>query len=604
MTKKTLRSGLAVLTAAMLASCATVPDQQGLTAETMLLTPYINKAAQPFDVDEFFAAMPGWLEASYANATYDGASGAMVIDGLLVGIRDKPELRISIDQARIWDGDANAVSLAFNGGAMAEKLFWFDRASFQGIRGEGLSIDGMLGSADLSIDKAVFDGLSVQSFDLAPVEGEPPFAPALRTLAALAGSYALEGEAYSNINLRMAEPGGAQIIGTIARSFSRGYDSGRQDYTRTEGLSFSSRAGSNAAVYEVSASPFDPAAAKTQQDVTPEAKEQAKILQPWMRETVEKAGSNPIAFLAANQSAGESSVQIDVIEQENVDLANAFRWLAAWELPPVTETDLMDLGTLSLSGYRQYMNNTLVTSTERTEISAFDFYWLIPSAYSQADEGITVNTAELLEIVIAEEQLSGAEIDEIKQMRDAVTALGLDRIEANTQSNWFWDGDTGALSTFGNADLIDLAAFDLALDMDGPSLLRWQELTANNTDGFGNLAAELFLNMFTFKLTDQQLLNNAFAYGASQSGTTVEDLQTTVPGLLKLGTAQIAPLNPRIPVYVDALSQFLAEGGSIEIKSTPAAAVSFADIEVAGETDPASILDLLDVTVERTPGIQ
>jgi len=604
MTNKTFRIGLTGLTAALLASCATVPTEPVLTAETMLVTPYVNKAAQPIDVDAFFAAMPGWLETSYANAAYDGASGAMVIDGLVVGIKDKPDLRISIDQARIWDGDAEAVSLAFNGGAMAEKLSWFDRASFSGISGEGLTIDGMLGSADLSVDKAVFDGLSVQSFDLAPVADQPPFAPALRTLAALAGSYALEGEAYSNIYVRMAEPGGAQIIGTIARSFSRGYDSGRQDYTRTEGLSFSSRAGGTAEVYEISASPLDPAVVGTEQEGTPSAEEQAKILQPWMRETVEKAGSNPIAFLAANQSAGESSVEIDFSEQENVDLANALGWLAAWQLPPVTETDLIDLGTLVMSGYRQYMNNTLVTSTERTQINAFDFYWLIPSAFSQIDEGITVNTADLLDIVIAEEQLGGAEIDEIKQMREAVTALGLDRIEANSQSNWFWDGDTGALSTFGNADLIDLAAFDIGLDMDGPSLFRWKELAADNDEGFGNLAPELFLGSFTFTLTDQQLLNNAFAYGAGQSGTTVEDLRTTVPGLLKLGTAQIAPMNARIPVYVEALSQFLSESGSIEITATPTAPVSFAAIEAAGETDPASILDLLNVNIERFSNAQ
>jgi len=584
----------AAATLALTACATSTPSTtRELTADSLLNQSFSVRGGSTVDMNSFFSELPSWLNASFSDAKFSASTGAMIVDNLTLSLTEAPDYKLVIEQAQFWGADNNALNAVMNGNVTDLPVEIFDRASFENIRTEGLSWDNGKQSANNTIDKIVIDGLSAKSFSLTPIEAQEgeEIITLVRTLAGVASSYSIDAMAYSGWHAEFKESFGGRIDMDIARGFMSGYDRGRKAYEISEGFSFRTIASSAERIIEVD----------NNSKKEPTTKDNSKILQPWAQPEIKSLLKNPIAFITQYSGGQRLSQTVTSIESRNTDISGALKWLTKWQLPPITETNLIDFGSFTTLDNRQTVDDEEIFVIARSEVTDTKFYWLIPSKIRQVDSGYNVNLLALAENSLKAEGLDLQNNAELKQVRDAMITLGLDNIRGGSEAEWNWNGETGVLNTNASLNLIDSVASDFALDMGGPSLASWKTLIENNTNEEEILKA-LNLSGFRFSLTDDQLLDRIYTLAAEQLGNgSGEDLRQSLPSLIRLGSGQFNQLSPRIPLYVDALSGFTGDSGTITITAKPEAPVSLQTISEMGETTPQALLDLLNVEIVHTP---
>lgn len=573
-------------------SCATT-TAPSLTAEDLLVAPYTYAAGEPFDVDGFLGAFPDWLTTSYVNANFDAALGAMVIDDLKFGFAAAPEAGFHADRAVVWGADIGAMNAVFAGAANnATKSALFERLMLEGVRSEGMQWAAGSESASISVDKMVIDGLSARSYNLAPKAGVEEETKILRSFAAVLGSFAYDGAAYSNFSLHLANSRGEKVEIGVAEAFARGYDGGAMEFQSASGITaFIQEAGADLQV-EVS----------EKREAEKAEGPYAKILNRPPSEAVTEILRHPTAMLTAVAGGGATAYEIDYTDARNADISGALLWLSRWELPPITETNLIDLGAQTMLGYRESWDGQLIQSIDRAEVLAADFYWLVPSHYEVFYSGYTQEIGRMVG-VMQDRMPPGFSTESAPQFEQAlgvINALGLERITGDMDFSWRWNGETGDAAISTSSNLADLMTNDFGLSAGGPTLAQWDAMARNDT----LLAAAtqgISLQGFNFGLGDRGILGRAFAYAAEQQGTTGPEMRQSMSAMARLTGAQASEANPRIASYANAVADFIAGGGRIDIVAAPSEPVDIMRLQSVGQTAPQTLPDILNLTITHTP---
>lgn len=573
-------------------SCATT-TAPSLTAEDLLVAPYTYAAGEPFDVDGFLGAFPDWLTTSYANANFDAALGAMVIDDLKFGFAAAPEVGFHADRAVVWGADIGAMNAVFAGAANnATKSALFERLMLEGVRSEGMQWAAGSESASISIDKMVIDGLSARSYNLAPKAGVEEETKILRSFAAVLGSFAYDGAAYSNFSLHLANSRGEKVEIGVAEAFARGYDGGAMEFQSASGITAFIQEAATDLPVEVS----------DKREAEKAEGPYAKILNRPPSEAVTEILRHPTAMLAAAAGGGATAYEIDYTDARNADISGALLWLSRWELPPITETNLIDLGAQTMLGYRESWDGQLIQSIDRAEVLAADFYWLVPSHYEVFYSGYTQEIGRMVG-VMQNRMPPGFSTESAPQFEQAlgvINALGLERITGDMDFSWRWNGETGDAAISTSSNLADLMTNEFGLSAGGPTLAQWDAMARNDTP----LAAAtqgVSLQGFNFGLGDRGILGRAFAYAAEQQGTTGPEMRQSMSAMARLTGAQASEANPRIASYANAVADFIAGGGRIDIVAAPSEPVDIMRLQSVGQTAPQTLPDILNLTITHTP---
>ncbi|WDI33068.1 hypothetical protein PUV54_07650 [Hyphococcus flavus] len=572
-------------------SCAST-TAPSLTAQDLLVAPYTYAAGQPFDVDAFLAAFPSWLTTSYSAAEFDPEQGAMVIENFRFGFAAAPELGFLADRAVVWDADVDSMTAVFSGTANnTAKASLFDRIALEGLRSEGMQWDGGSESASISFDKLVIDGLAARSYNLAPKAGVGEESKILRNMAAVMGSFAYDGAAYSNFSLRLANSSGERVEVDVAEAFARGYDAGA--------VAFQSASGVTALIHSAS----DDVPVEVSEKVKGKRAEgpYAKILNLPPSEAMNEVLRRPTAMLAAAAVGETTAYEIDYTEARGADLSGALLWLARWELPPITETNLIDLGAQTMLGYRESWDGQLIQSIERTEIPAADFYWLVPAQYDVVYSGYTQEIGQMFGVMQNRMPpgFSTEAAPQFEEMFAVMNALGLERIAGDMDFSWRWNGETGDAAVSTSSDLIDLLTNDLGISVGGPTLAEWDVMARNDTP-MAAAVTDISLQGFNFGLGDRGILDRAFAYAAEEQGMTGPDLRQSMSAMARLTGAQAGEMNPRIESYAGAVADFIAGGGRIDIVAAPETPVDFMTLQSVGQTAPQTLPDVLNLSITHT----
>ncbi len=587
----------ASVAALALHACATAPAP--LTADDLLAAPYAQTGGEPFDAAAIFAALPDWISVSHGAAYFDPALGAMVIDDLSFALASAPDARLVAERSLMWGGDAEAAEAVFSGAASLEEMApIFDRLSLEGLRSEGLQWQSGTENASLSIGKLVIDGFSARSYALAPRAGAGAEAAGLRQIAAVLGAFAYEGAAYSDFSFRLSNNRGDNVMFSVAEAFTRGYRAGATEYESVRGFHAMIEAGDAAPLVEVGGK---------KQERPREKSPYEKILNKPPSEAASEIARSPAAFLVAATGAGATEYEVDLAESRGADLSGGLAWLARGELPPITETELIDLGAQTVSGYRESWNGAPAYTVDRINVAASDFYWLVPSDFDIAYEGVTYDFN-----VMAAKMRDGMgpgfateAAPQFKRLTETLMALGIDRVSADMGFGWTWDGETGAAALSLYGDAAEVSAGDFGVQADGPSLARWEEMARADIP-VSVAAEEIFLNGVQHSLRDKGLLERLFAYIAVQNGADPEDpeagpaMRQSVAAMIRLTGAQAGEQNARFPAYAEAIAGFIEEGGAITLAADPAAPVDVATLKAAGETAPQTLPDILNVTLTHT----
>lgn len=515
-----------------------------LSAASPLEKSFRLAEAEPVDIDALFALMPEEDRPTYESATFDDSIGATVVSNLRFADADDGEA-VVVERAEFFGVDMDAIERvrsAEEAGPEAPFEKIFDKVRFFNVTSEGF--EGQDEAVNLTVGGVEFDQLQVR-------QGGPESDGVGEEGARFFNAVNLAGLYFKDIELETLSEGAPHAVVSAPDLRIVGIGGGKLGAILANDLGYSM-----AQTEESRAAMLDA--------MGPQG---AMFL------------NGPLAGFFAPDS---QRVTMESFEWRNIDFSGLLEWGLKDEEPPMSAEDLIDLGTIKAVDMETYIGDKLAGAVKEVSMSEAEFKWLIPSNIRVDAKDATYDyTAYIPE----------TEEDVLKVMKDH----GLDGLKSDGYAQWVWNDKTGV------ADLEYVANapgfMDFSMDL-GFSGLKLNEMAAAKESGEQNpFAATGAFRNFSFRLEDEKALDAIFAVAALQMGGTGEDLRLSAPAMIRLSGAQAAQMNARITGYVNALADFIAEGGTLEITAEPAEPVDFAKLQATGQTSPQTIPDVLNLQV-------
>ena len=271
---------------------------------------------------------------------------------------------------------------------------------------------------------------------------------------------------------------------------------------------------------------------------------------------------------------------------KNIDASGFVQYGLKGETPPTDATDVLSLGSGEISDFEQYIGEKRLMSAKTSTFKADEFTWLIPNKITS-------------DVKQAQYDLTAYLNDNDEQLLGIMNKYGLNDVKGDGDFAWTWDDKAGTANVNYNANTDKLADFSMSFNAGN---LVFEEMAQGlNTAGPAALAGLGNFQGFNFKITDKNLLNMVYDIAAIQmGGGTGDDIRTSAPAMLRLSSGQFQAFNPLIKDYVDAIANFLSEGGTLEISANPEQAVPFAQFAIVGQTAPQSLPNLLNLKMEQS----
>jgi hypothetical protein len=518
-------------------------DAAKVESASPLETDFRLSGAEPVDIDALFALIWDQGGATYDKAEFDSRLGATVVTNLRFADADDGE-HVLVERAEFYGVDLDAVRRVQEAPGAPDAPF---DALFEKVRLLNVTAEGFEDSeGSLSIGGVEFDDFSMRRGGVAEGQGGDEGARLFNAIR-LGGLYvkdaafSVTGEQTGSVllnvpDLRIVGLGEGELSAVIANDLE---------------YQFAQMGASLSALNESIGSGA------------------AFLL------------DGPLSsFIAPNNQR----TRVRALEWRNIDLSGLLEWGLKGETPPETARELIDLGTMKISGAESFIDERRVSSIEEMTVSSAKFTWLIPSNFRADTKGaVTDFTAYVPETETATIEL--------------MKSHSLDKVPSEGYVEWIWNEGAGAADFNYVADAEGFANLSMAVGVSGLKLSELQAARENgDEDAFARLAQ--FRNM-ALKVADENALDAVFALTAFQSGGSAEQLRQGAPAMIRLMGAQFALSNPRFGEYVDALAAFVAEGGALEIIAEPAEPVSLATLQESVGA-PQNLPDALNLTVTHT----
>lgn len=522
-----------------------------VSAASPLESPYRIENGKAVDVDALFALFSEGDKPTYASAEFDPALGATVVkdlhfvernrfgaDGEAVVVESKG---VTVERAELYGVDMDAINRVKAGAAAIDAPFEkiFEKVRFFGVRpdaGEegGETLIGAIEFDQLRLRHGGFpddenDNASrfFNSFDLGGLY--------FKDLAVKAPENDAGSFSFLAPDLRFVGVGGGKLSAFLAKDF---------EYTMAQA-----------------------AGASLAQSMGPAA---GAVLSGPLR-----------GFIAPDNQR----VTMKSVEWRGIDLSGLMGYGVKGEKPPLTATNLVNLGAMKVLDAKTFIAGKRAASVAETTISATEFTGVVPSKVRSETKGAEYDfTAYVPE---GEEQ--------------AIAILkkhGLDDVKGAGTLDWDWDSAKGGAAFKTAFDAKGLADFELTFDLSGLEIAKIATLKeAGEKEAVMKVGS---FRGFYFKLADEKLLDAIFDISAIEMGGTGADLRQSAPAMVRLSGAAAAATNPRIAESVEAIANFLGLGGTIEFSAKPKAPVPLQAIAATGQTAPDTVPDLIDLKVTHT----
>ena len=283
------------------------------------------------------------------------------------------------------------------------------------------------------------------------------------------------------------------------------------------------------------------------------------------------AGSVLSGALAGVLSIQDQQTKVGTFEWRNLNAAQALK--AAMAEEDGADQAPVDFGTMLVKDYETSINGKPFSFVEETTIDKALFRGAFPTEITASIRGsrhdFTAYTGD------AEDPLTGL-----------LTERGLDKVIGSGDLQWLWHDEkkTGDFLYTAKAD--NLADIDLSVnlvDLDGQF----------SEDGLDNDAK---LKSLKFTLDDDNALDAIFAIAASQTGSSVEQYRTAAPAMIRFSGIQFAEYGPAYLRYLNAIADFVADGGSLTVSAEPENAVPLSTLQSNG-LEPKSLPTLINLDI-------
>lgn len=519
-------------------------------AGSPLDAPYRLKNAKEVDVEALFALLPEGARPTYDSAKFDARLGATVLTNLrFVDSNPDDDVEfdgVAIDRAELYGVDMTAVErirAAANAAVDAPFEKVFDKVRLFGLKPVNAEDRNVM-----TIGAAEIDRFRLRQGGFRDADENPAF---FFNAFDLGGLYfkdidadAAEGDgagdfAFRAKDLRFVGIGGGKLSAVIANGFE--YEIEQSDAAR------------------------------------------AALLQSMGGPAAALLGGPLKGFIAPDHQR----VVVKSMEWRGIDMSGFMAYGLKRERPPLSARDLINLGTARIVGVDTYIDGRLAAKAAESTVDAFEFTWLAPSKVRTRSKGVEY---DFTAYVAPEEEAAIA----------ILKTHGLDKVKGEGAMSWDWNADKGDAALASEFTTTALADFTLDFAMNGFVL---DKIGALVESGEPNPLVKLgALKGFGLKIADKKLLEVGFELAAlGMEGTTAADLRQSAPAMIRLSGIQVAAISPRFSAYVDAIANFVEQGGTIEIAARPASPVSLEAIDAASQAGPEAVPELINLTVTHTP---
>ncbi|MEM1086228.1 MAG: hypothetical protein AAGH90_00745 [Pseudomonadota bacterium] len=596
-------------------SSAELPQGRAFAAE-LLSDDYSAPPGSDFSADAFTALaaqIPGDAKFSFSSVE-DGENGAAVMNDFSFTVTvDDIEFGVKAETAEFWGFNSEALTARLDGTNLSETVKLADRIALSDISSVGFDTLGervaqeynealattidpdgdIISPADLMVireydiraEKLVLDGLTLNPYEVAFTQSEDidmddlDGVHFLQAYAAGSRAFSLNGFALSNAELVMdmaaAEQGMSMNV-TVPVTVMSDYERGDMGY-----LAY-----------------FD--------------------------NTFDMDGVFPVEDAGFENSTMTLDMEggVKTYEISDIRLSNVYRAVSEWKMPEHTETDFMSLGEWRIEGYSTDMGGKTVFNADLIALDLTEFHWLLPTEISVDIDGFAYEIGTLFDSIfdmMPEDEMSA---DELAQMQNVMTVLGennLDCLCGDLKINAQWDEDTGALTYAESGKFADLfggkTEFDLSI------ITPAQAAAAISEDVDERTFEEQFEAAFEFRSFLWQIDDtgglNALATVAHEIGKAFPDepsmamlAYSDAETLRNLAVNAVRGFGPELTrdapearPWVDAVANWLEDGGTLTVKSEPPQPVNTALVESYGDADPepSEMIEIFGLSMTHTP---
>ena len=498
---------------------------------------YRLKDGEAVSADDLLAIFPAPVRPTYEDAAYDEKLGATVITNLRFADDDDGEGML-VERAEIYGADMEAIKRVKSAEASSADAPYenvFQKVRLLGVTAEGFDDE----ESSLSIGGVEFDKLAIRQ---GGIEGDGNDVARFFNAMSLGGLYfkdlALAAETEDSPSINMTVPDLRFV--SIAGGKLGAVIAKDLDYTLVQ----------DAQSLEVMRQAMGPQGAALM--------------------------NSPLMAMIAPEN---QRVTLDTMEWRDIDLSGLMAWGLKGEEPPTSEKDLIDLGVMKAADMSTYVNGKKAAFIEEATLTAGKFTWLIPSDIRADTKGATYDFTAY----------APAEQPEVLSI---LQDHGLDKVTGDGYFEWKWNADKGGAQLDYVANAKGLADFSTKLALED---LKLEDMGKAKEDG-GDDASSGALKSFSIAIKDEKALDAIFALSALQMGGTAEELRQSAPAMIRLSGLQAAQINPRMTGYIDAIADFVAKGGTLEITATPAEPVSFYSLR-GNAVAPGELPNILDLNV-------
>ncbi|ADM09094.1 hypothetical protein PB2503_05097 [Parvularcula bermudensis HTCC2503] len=279
---------------------------------------------------------------------------------------------------------------------------------------------------------------------------------------------------------------------------------------------------------------------------------------------------------------GEQMTTVELLEWDGLSADNLLPYLKRNEDPPASETDLLSVGGLRGWGIEGFVEGQKAYSVDRVVVEPIDFVHLMPKKIAfETEGGMTYLTA------YAE---PGTEMATFLEDNE------LSAVPTENRMAFSYMPDQRRLRLDTTAAIDGIYAVDIALEMTD---FDHRQIFGTEGDVQKSAVLDSALKELAVEIKDEHLLDLMALIGANVTQQEPDALRRQASGLLALVAVQGAQVSPRIQTYAQALSTFLAEGGTLSIAMRPEAPVPLSALGGQTPPAPATLLETYNLTVER-----
>lgn len=593
---------------------------------------FVDRKGQALDVEAVVAAMPDTVAIKYTSSEFNTKSGATVLSDVTLTQSDNLDVGLRIGEISIWGADNAAILDRMSGKTADQDLIVASRIEAANMELFGLET---LMSPLMDISNDMVEGMAGNDPDMADVD----LTSTIESYEFLTGTFILTDFVLHPSVLRLTDlpAGDASDLPDEDSKVIWHWFQKVANYTSM--FSFNDVVWYDN-VYDLTLTQYG------------QPNQMSGIIEYAGYKGIRRGDIDygitrnmsydmdiPMPALDGKPAVSGQTLTMTNVSQQtvmrDVRLAKAMDHVARGVMPERSDTDFMSLGVLIMEGSRLDFNGARTYSIDRMVFDMSDFHWLVPEIIDIRIENMRYNIEGFMDYMQASMGAipagGGPSSEEFEQMSEVIEQVipilekyDLEEPSIDVNVGVKWNGDNGETALDYGVGVDDFIRYSMKGEFTLPD---YASAIAIVPENIGDLDEDAFQALIkdktTFKRyearwTDEGGFEKGFAMAKELAALAPEDsrevaflrsnspeqLREMMAGSLLLAAGPVHKAFPPATEYLQAVSNFIREGGELVLSAKPGQPIDSATIETIPmlvASNPDEVVETLGLSVVHTP---